>query len=135
MGRDHLMNEARARPYQDQRTCYPWHRLPGQQGRLKGKGRPDTFEGPSLPLIFLFLPYVIPAPPRSIKGRAEHPAKGTDQFDKPRTTLHTAEQQPSSQYSFDLSIRDLGPVPLSTIYTAYYEPFSVLITRAAADWT
>ena len=28
MGRDHLLNEARARPYQDQRTCYPWHRLP-----------------------------------------------------------------------------------------------------------
>ena len=54
MGRNHLLNEARARPYQDQRTCYPWHRLPYQQGRLKGKGRPGTFEGPSLPLVFCF---------------------------------------------------------------------------------
>ena len=30
MGRDHLPNEARAWPYQDQQTCYPWHRLPCQ---------------------------------------------------------------------------------------------------------
>ena len=50
--RAHLLNEARARPYQDQRTCYPWHGLPCQQGRLKRKGRPGTFEGPSLPLVF-----------------------------------------------------------------------------------
>ena len=27
MGRDHLLNGARARPYQDQRTWFPWHRL------------------------------------------------------------------------------------------------------------
>ena len=28
MGRDHLLNKARARPYQDQRTYYLWHHLP-----------------------------------------------------------------------------------------------------------
>ena len=52
MGRDHLPSEARAWSFLDQRTCHPWHRLPCQQGRLKGKGRPGTFEGPSLPLVF-----------------------------------------------------------------------------------
>ena len=35
IGHDHLLNKARARPYQDQRTCYPWHRLPFQRGWLK----------------------------------------------------------------------------------------------------
>ena len=54
MGRDHLLNEARARPYQGQRTCYPWRRLPYQQDRLKGKVRPGTFEGSSLTLVFSF---------------------------------------------------------------------------------
>ena len=44
MRRDHLLNEARARPFEDQQTCYPWHCLPCQQGKLKGKERPGTFE-------------------------------------------------------------------------------------------
>jgi len=81
-------------------------------------------------VFFLFLPSVTPAPPWSIKGRAGHPTKGTDRFD----TQHTTKQQLSSWRPFDLSIRDLGLVPLSTVCTPYYEPFSVLITRAAANW-
>ena len=74
MGRDHLLNKARARPYQDQRMCYPWHRLPCQQGRLKGKGRPNTFEGPSLPLVFLLSPVCNPCSPLIYKreGRVAH---------------------------------------------------------------
>ena len=63
MGRNHLLNEARAWSYQDHRTCYPWHRLPCEQGRLKGKGRPGTFEGPSLPLVFLLSPICNPCSP------------------------------------------------------------------------
>ena len=56
MGRDHLLNKARAWPYQDQQMCYPWHCLPYQRGWLRGKGRPGTFEGPSWPLVFLLSP-------------------------------------------------------------------------------
>ena len=56
MGRDHLLNEARARPYQDQRTCYPWHRLPCQWDWLRGKGRPGIFEGLSWPLVLFLSP-------------------------------------------------------------------------------
>ena len=74
IGRDHLLNEARAWPYQDHRTCYPWHHLPCQQGRLKGKERPGTFEGPSLPLIFLLSPICNPCSSLIYKreGRAPH---------------------------------------------------------------
>ena len=133
MGRDHLFYEARARSYQDRRTCYPWHCLPCQQGRLKRKGRPvrhlrrtfSTFG------FFLFLPSITPAPPWSIKGRAGQPTKGTDRFH----TQHTAKQQPSSWRPFDIFVRDLGHISLLTVYTPYYEPFLVLITRAAANWT
>ena len=62
-GRDHLLNEVRVRPYQDQRTCYPWHRLPCQRDRLKEKGRSGTFEGPSLPLVFSLSPIYNPYSP------------------------------------------------------------------------
>ena len=54
--------------------------------------------------FFLFLPPVTPAPPWSIKGKAGHPTKGTDQFNTSRTTSHIAEQHQGSQYPFDLSI-------------------------------
>ena len=90
--------------------------------------------------FFSFLQHVTPAPPWSIKGRAGHPAEGEDQltkkidrYDSTTHTMHTAKQRPSSWRPFDHSIRDLGPFPLSTVCTLYYEPFSVLITRAAAD--
>ena len=69
------------------------------------------------PLVF-FLSYVISAPPWSIKGGAGHPTKGTDRFH----TQHTVKQQPSSWHPFD-HFRDLGPVPLSTVCTPYYESF------------
>jgi len=71
------------------------------------------------------------------EGRAPH------QRDRRRTEklnthmiLHT--RLSSDQALGDLfnhSIRDLGLVPLSTVCTPYYEPFSVLITQAAANWT
>ena len=64
--------------------------------------------------FFLFLPFVTPAPPWSIKGRAGQPTKGTDRFHTQHIT-HTAKQQPSSWHPFDHSIRDLGHVPLLTI--------------------
>ena len=41
----------------------------------------------------------------------------------------------NSWLPFDPSIRDLGPVPLSIVCIPYYEPFTVLITRAAINWT
>ena len=74
MGCGHLLNEARVRPYQDQRTCYPWHLLSCQQDRLEGKGRPGTFEGPSLPLVFPLSPIFHPCSPLIYKreGRAPH---------------------------------------------------------------
>ena len=74
MGHDHLLNEARARPYQGHRTCYPWHHLSCQHCRLNGKGRPSTFEGPSLPLVFLLSPIYSPYFPLIYKreGRAPH---------------------------------------------------------------
>ena len=37
---------------------------------------------------------------------------------------HTTEQRTSSRHPFTLSMRDLGHVPLSTVCTPYYEPFS-----------
>ena len=74
MGHDHLPNEAKAWPYQDQRKCHPWHHLPCQQGRLKGEGRPGTFEGPSLPLVFPLSAIYNPCPPLVYKreGKAPH---------------------------------------------------------------
>ena len=70
--------------------------------------------------FFLFLPSIIPAPSWSIKGRIGCPTKGMDRFH----TQHIAKRQPSSWHPFDLSIRDLGHVPLSTVCTPYYKPFS-----------
>ena len=74
MGRDHLLNEARAWPYQDQRMYYPWHHLPCQRGWLRGKGRPNTFKGLSWPLFFLLSPIYNPWSPLIYKreGRAPH---------------------------------------------------------------
>ena len=74
--------------------------------------------------FFFFLPSVIPASPSSIKGKAGHPTTENDRFNTPRITSHTAEQQPSSQCPFDLSIRDLGHVPLSPVCNPYYKLFS-----------
>ena len=53
MGHDHLLNEARAWPYQDQRTCYPWHCFSCQGDSLRGKGGPGIIEGSPWPLVFL----------------------------------------------------------------------------------
>jgi len=52
-----------------------------------------------------------------------------------RTHKHTAGKRPSSRHPFAPLIRDLGPVPLTTVCNPYYE-LSVLVTRAAAmNWT
>ena len=99
---------------------------------------------------FMFSPFpsaVTPAFPWPIKGKAGRPIRGieqsirltiethhTDSDSNPepiRAHKHTAEQRPSSRHPFTLSIRDLGPVPLSTICNPCYE-LSVLVTRAAA---
>ena len=127
MGRDHHLTKAEARPYQDQRTCYPCHRLPCQQGRLKEKGRSGTFEGLYLLLFFFFLP----ALPWSIKGRTWHP---TDRFNTQHITQHIAKQQPSSWHHFGLFIRDLELVHLSTVCTSTTNIFLELKTRAIANW-
>ena len=73
MGRDHLLNESRARLYQDQRTRHPWHRLPCQQDRLKGEGRPGTFEGLSLPPVFSHSPICYPCSPLINKREGKAP--------------------------------------------------------------
>ena len=52
------------------------------------------------------------------------------------SSTHTAKSPPGPWHPFDPSIRDLGPVPLSTVCTPYYETYLVLIIQAAAaDWT
>ena len=53
---------------------YPSHRLPCQHSWLRGKGRPGTFEEPSLPLVFLLSPICNPCSPLVYKreGRAPH---------------------------------------------------------------
>ena len=49
---------------------------------------------------------------------------------------HTAKSPLGPWHPFVPSIRDLGPIPLSTVCTPYYEPYLVLIIQAAAaDWT
>ena len=88
MGRDHLLNEARARPYQDQRMCYHWHCLPCQRASSEEKEDPAPLKDLLVLWFFLLPPSVIPAPPWSIKGRTEHPTKGTDRFN----THHTHNQ-------------------------------------------
>ena len=71
-----------------------------------------------------FRPSVIPASPWSIKGKAGHNTKVTDRLNTPHITSQIAEQRPSSQHPFDLSIRDLGSFPLSPVCNPYYELFS-----------
>ena len=48
-----------------------------------------------------------------------------------RTHKHTVEKRPSPWHQFVPLTRDLGHVPLSTIYNPYYE-LSVLVTQAVA---
>ena len=73
--------------------------------------------------FFPLSPICNPCSPLVFKRRARHPAKGTDRFHTQHITQHIAKQQPSSWHPFDPSIRDLGPVPLLTVCTPYYEPF------------
>ena len=51
----------------------------------------------------------------------------------PRITSYIAEQRPSSQQSFDLSIRDLGSFPLSPVCNPYYELFSANNTSSSHE--
>ena len=93
MGRDHLLNEARARPYQDQRTCAQHGAIPGsicRVSRARSEEKEDPAHSKDLLCLwfFFFLPSVILAPPWSIKGRTGHPTRGRDQFD----THHTYSQ-------------------------------------------
>ena len=87
---------------------------------IGGKEDPAPSKDLLYPLVFHLSPICNPCSPWSIKGVAGHPTKGTDRFH----TQHTTKQQLSSWRPFDLSIRDLGHVPLSTACTPYYEPFS-----------
>ena len=139
MGHTHLLDRARAWPYEDQQhtPSLTWSAM--LAGRAQGKRKTwlprrtfSTFG------FFLFLPSITPAPPWSIKGRVGHPTKGTDQFQTKydgSIPQHAVKQQSSSWRPFDPFTRDLRPVPLSSVCTPYYELFSVLITQAAADWT
>ena len=92
--------------------------------RVGTGGKEDP--APSKDLLYLWFfpvsPICNPCSPLVYKRGTGHATKGTDRFH----TQYTAKQQPSTWRPFDLSIRDLGPVPLSTICTPYYEPFSVL---------
>ena len=124
-----------ARPYQDQWTCTQHGAIPSVACRGSGT-RSEEKEDPAslkdlLGLWFFFLlPFVIPAFPWFIKRKAGHPTKGTDRFNTSRITSHIAEQHPSSQHPFDLSIRDLGHVPLSP---PYYELFSANNTSSSHE--
>ena len=133
MGRDNLLASSAdrrlARPYQDQRTCTQHEVIPGTICRVSGT-RSEENEDPTslndlLGLWFFFsLPSVIDASPWSIKGKVGHPTKETDRLNTPRITSHIAEQRPSSQHPFDISIRDLRSIPLSSVCNPYYELFS-----------
>ena len=80
--------------------------------------------------FFSFLPFVIPALPWPIKGKAGHPTKGMDSSQHiiaeplALNLEQLAKQRPSSRHLFDLSIRDLGSVPLLPVCNPYYELFS-----------
>ena len=52
---------------------YPWHHLSCQRGSLRGKGRPDIFEGPPLPLVSLFSPICNPCSPLAYKREGREP--------------------------------------------------------------
>ena len=134
------------RPYQDQRTCTQRGSIPGTACHVSG-ARTEEKEDPAPLKNFLclsfsfFLPYVIPALSWPIKGKAGHPTRGIDSphcishyitAEPLASNLeHIAEQRPSSRHPFDLSIRDLGHVPLSPFVTPTMN-FLVLITRATA---
>ena len=111
---------------------YPQHHLPCQEGSLRGKRRPGTFEGPS-PLVFLLSPICNPCFPLVYKREAGHPTKETDRLNTPCITSRRAEQQPSSQHPFDLSIRDLGSFPLSPVCNLYYESFCANNTSSSHE--
>ena len=76
--------------------------------------------------------------PWPIKGKAGRPMKGTQNpsnLEPIRTHKHIARKQSSSRYLFAPLTRDLGLVPLSTVYNPYYK-LLVLVTRVAAtNWT
>ena len=105
----------------------PYHHLSCLRGPHKGKERPGDPEGLPLPLVLLFSPTVTRALPWPIKGKAGHPTKGHhiaqeliiphEIRSKPLASNleHIVEQRPSSRHPFVLSIRDLGPVPLSPV--------------------
>ena len=135
-----------ARPYQDQRTCTQHGAIPVTTCHVS-RAHTEEKEDPTSLKDFLCLWFssslmsVIPALPWPIKGKVGYPTKGIDSphhtsqhiTAKPLASNleHIVEQRSSSQHPFDLSIRDLGPVPLSPVYNPYYE-LLVLITRAAA---
>ena len=124
------MDRCLARPYQDQQICTQHGAIPStayhvSRARTEEKEDPTSLKDLLCLWFLFFLPSVIPASSWSIKEKAGYPTKGTDRFKAPRITLHTAEQQPSSQHPFDLSIRGLGSVPLSPVCNPYYELFSV----------
>ena len=88
--------------------------------------------------FFSFPSTVTRAFPWPIKGKAGRPIRGivTHRIDSDwnpsnpepiRTHKHTARKQTSSHHLFAPLIRDLGPVPLSTICNPYYK-LSVLVT-------
>ena len=126
-------------PYQDQRACAWRGAVPVTACHVSG-ARTEEKEDPASLQDFLclwfssFLPSIIPALPWPIKGKAGHPTKGIDSpqhishyiMTEPLVSNleHIVEQKPSSQHPFDLSIRDLGPIPLSPICNPYYELFS-----------
>ena len=76
-----------------------------------------------------FLPSVTHALPWPIKGKAGHPLMGIDSWHRTSHRItaeplasnleHIAEQWPSSRHPFDLSTRDLGPIPLSPVCNPY----------------
>ena len=104
----------------------PCHRLPCQRGPHGGKEGPATLKDFLCLSFSFFLPSVTRALPWPIKGKAGHPSKGISSRHRTSHHItaeplasnleHIAEQQPSSQHRFDLSIRDLGPVPLARLY-------------------
>ena len=112
-------------PYHGQRTCAQRGAIPVTACHVN-RARTEEKEDPTSLKDFLclwfssFLPSVIPALPWPIKGKAGNPTKGIDRFN----TSRIAEQQPSSQSAVNLSIRDLRPIPLSSICNPYYELFS-----------
>ena len=144
MGHDHLQNAASSAhkyplnvPTSD--TSWPCLRLAWRKRKTRALRRTFYTLG-----IFLFSPICNPCSPLVYKGEGRAPHWEGDQRDRLLTDeliessvrlTYTAKPPPGSWPPFDPSIRDLGPVPLLTVYTPYYKPLLVLITRAATDWT